>query len=116
MADYLNIKAQFNAWQSHGKDRDLYRLVVAEEMKQYWKADLWTKTNIKDGSLSKADFNMLCDYAYNLFLEVDVLDIAILAATLKILLETKQVKLADIKANKKETEELILEQSRPMED
>jgi len=113
---YLNTLLQFDAWKHGYEDRELYKLVVAREMRQYWMVDLWTETSIKDGSLSEADFDMLCDYAYNLYLEVDVLDIAILAATIKILLETKQIKLADIKANRPETEDLILEQSRPIED
>ena len=113
---YLNTLLEYNAWKKDHEERELYKLVVAQEMKLYWKVDLQTKTHIAEGSLSEADFDMLCGYAYNLFLEVDVLDIAILAATLKILLESKQIKLKDIQENNPETEELILEQAKPIED
>jgi len=114
---YLNTLLQFDAWKHGYEDRELYKLVVAQEMRQYWRANLQTKTHVLQGSLSEADFDMLCDYIYNLYLKINgPMDVSLLVAVVKHLLDSKQIKLKDIQANKKETEELILEQAIGTED
>ena len=115
---YLKLLKEYREWQVVDfKNRNLYQIVCAQEMKPHWRVTSQTKTNIKMGCLSEDDFEMLCEYAYNLYIGNDTpVDMAILAATLKYLLETKKITLADIKANKAETEDLVLEQAVGTED
>ena len=115
---YLEAYTDFKKWMREKEyDRQLYQIATASEVIHcYWCTEQ-TKTSLKKHILSKDDFDMLCDYVYHLYLKVTgPMDIALLVAVIKHLLDSRKIKLADIQANKPETEELILEQAIGTED